>query len=172
MAIPDPLVLKRNESINRERTETNSLTKADNVLSFNELLKSSTVPLWNTPYERQVCFIQTSTNFVHINQHYTSSSQLQIKMDRMRSVLKDLAKELKIANKLSPCILKLLEDRCAQYDGLPCELSDIRHAPEESIVNGYRNKCEFTIGEFEMAFYVSYMTYFFNSLSRTEKKAD
>ena len=68
-------------------------------------------------------------------------------MDKMRSVLEKLGKELKIANKFSPSVLKLLEDRSIQYNGLPCELADIRHAPEEAIINGYRNKCEFTIGE-------------------------
>ena len=57
MAAPDPLVLKRNESKNRELTETDEKAALDEDLESDDLLKSSTVPLWNVPYEDQVCYI-------------------------------------------------------------------------------------------------------------------
>lgn len=51
-----------------------------------------------------------------------------------------------MGNKLAhenPDLQKWLEENKAKYNGVPCELWDMRH-PEE--INGYRNKCEFTIG--------------------------
>lgn len=69
-----------------------------------------------------------------------------MKMDKMRSILTDLGKQLLHANRISSGVENLLENRCKQYNGLPCELVEIRYVPSDSIVNGYRNKCEFTIG--------------------------
>jgi hypothetical protein len=141
-------VLKRNEIKHRERSKTNPKEAAQKDLSTEELLKESTVPLWNVPYESQVSVIAVFT-FVCTNSSSNilfTCFQLQIKMDKMRSILKNLAKELVYVNKFSPRIRKFLEDRFAQYEGLPCELAEIRHAPAESYVNGYRNKCEFTVG--------------------------
>ena len=36
-----------------------------------------------------------------------------------------------------------LKEQREKYDGLPCPLLDIRSS---SVINGYRNKCEFSIG--------------------------
>lgn len=69
-----------------------------------------------------------------------------MKMDKMRSILANLGKELTYANKISTCVKNSLEERCKRYDGIPCELVPIRYLPYDSIANGYRNKCEFTIG--------------------------
>lgn len=38
-----------------------------------------------------------------------------------------------------------MKARNEKYDGLPCEVWPIRHT--ELTSDGYRNKCEFTIGE-------------------------
>lgn len=65
----------------------------------------------------------------------------------MKSVLKELGKELLHSNKMSSSIRNILEKRCQENDGLPCELVDIKYAPFEKIAKGYRNKCEFTIGK-------------------------
>lgn len=52
-AIPDPYVQKRSESVN-ELEQVNKKQNVVKTLSSEELLKSTTVPLWNVPYETQV----------------------------------------------------------------------------------------------------------------------
>lgn len=64
----------------------------------------------------------------------------------MRSILEQLGKELLHCNKMNSSVRNIVEKRCQQYSGLPCELVDIKYAPFEKIAKGYRNKCEFTIG--------------------------
>lgn len=50
--MPDPLVKKRKEM---ESDTTNKKIKVDTrSKNQEEILKSSTIPLWNTPYEQQV----------------------------------------------------------------------------------------------------------------------
>ncbi len=67
-------------------------------------------------------------------------------MEKIRYVLLELSKELFHCNKANTKLRELLQERCQRYDGMPCELSEIRHVPSESDIKGYRNKCEFTIG--------------------------
>ncbi|KAK7590922.1 hypothetical protein V9T40_002535 [Parthenolecanium corni] len=117
-AVPDPLVQKRFEN---KRAEPKLF---DDQMSSVDKLKQSTVPLWNVPYEEQ----------------------LKLKMNNMRSILEQLGKELLHCNKMNSSVRNIVEKRCQQYSGLPCELVDIKYAPFEKIAKGYRNKCEFTIG--------------------------
>ncbi|KAH9525498.1 tRNA methyltransferase 2 [Bulinus truncatus] len=75
-------------------------------------LKSNVCPLWDTDY----------------------TQQLQMKEDKIRSVLEQVAKHHFVRH--------LFKDR-SKYGGLPCELLPIIPSP---IITAYRNKNEFSIG--------------------------
>ncbi|RZC38967.1 tRNA (uracil-5-)-methyltransferase -like A, partial [Asbolus verrucosus] len=111
---PDPLVKKRNQ--NSEERQSKKI-KIDNR-SQEEKLKSSTIPLWDVPYEEQ----------------------LKNKQEEARNILRRLGNELA---RLNPDLREWLTKQKALHNGLPCELLNIRHAEE---CNGYRNKCAFTVG--------------------------
>lgn len=42
-----------------------------------------------------------------------------------------------------------VDQQRSKYNGLPCELWDVRPSP---VCDGYRNKCEFTVGMFACSF--------------------
>lgn len=58
----------------------------------------------------------------------------------MRKLLLKLGDQLLDANR---DLAEWLKEQRAKNDGLPCPLLDIRSS---SVINGYRNKCEFSIG--------------------------
>ncbi|XP_075220489.1 tRNA (uracil-5-)-methyltransferase homolog A [Lycorma delicatula] len=117
-AAPDPLVKRRNE--NRLGNNDAKKQKLDPSMTQEEILKANATPLWNVPY----------------------SEQLVQKQETVKALLKRFANELGSANRsLKPW----LEEQASKYDGLPCQLLDIIGLPEKC--NGYRNKCEFTIGK-------------------------
>ncbi|XP_015837917.1 tRNA (uracil-5-)-methyltransferase homolog A isoform X2 [Tribolium castaneum] len=111
---PDPLVKKRKED---SEEGPNKKIKIDNR-SQEEKLKSSTIPLWDVPYEEQ----------------------LKTKQEEARNILKRLGNELARQN---PDLREWLNKQKEKFDGLPCELLNIRYADE---CDGYRNKCSFTVG--------------------------
>lgn len=59
----------------------------------------------------------------------------------MRDVINRLGQELSKVNK---DLEKWLNAQKKKHDGLPCELGEIVHT---DVTEGYRNKCEFTIGQ-------------------------
>uniref|UniRef100_A0A1Y1LUL4 tRNA (uracil(54)-C(5))-methyltransferase n=3 Tax=Photinus pyralis TaxID=7054 RepID=A0A1Y1LUL4_PHOPY len=83
-----------------------------------ERLKLSTVPLCDTPYDEQ----------------------LSIKQEEMRKVLVKLGHNLGDNNVV---LKKWVHQQKCDNNQVPCELLDIRHS---SVQDGYRNKCEFTVG--------------------------
>ncbi|KRT80105.1 methyltransferase, partial [Oryctes borbonicus] len=111
---PDPLVKKRKDI---ENNGSNKKFKHDGR-SLVERLKSSTVPLWNVPYEEQ----------------------LKMKEEEIRKILTKFGNDLAHQNSE---LQEWLQTQKETYDGLPCELLTIRHSEN---INGYRNKCEFTVG--------------------------
>ncbi|XP_044252549.1 tRNA (uracil-5-)-methyltransferase homolog A [Tribolium madens] len=111
---PDPLVKKRKEN---SEEGPNKRVKIDNR-SQEEKLKSSTIPLWDVPYE----------------------DQLKTKQEEVKNILKRLGNELARQN---PDLRDWLSKQKEKFDGLPCELLNIRYADE---CDGYRNKCSFTVG--------------------------
>ncbi|CAG9856575.1 unnamed protein product [Phyllotreta striolata] len=110
---PDPLVKKRKEDCDEQGGK-----RAKFEGSLEERLKNSTIPFWNVEY----------------------SKQLEEKQENVRKVLQKLGNGLAHNN---PELQKWIENQKVLYNGLPCELSNIRYADEN---NGYRNKCEFTVG--------------------------
>ncbi|XP_019557004.3 tRNA (uracil-5-)-methyltransferase homolog A [Aedes albopictus] len=67
--------------------------------------------------------------------------QLVQKQSEMRNVLNKLGKEVW---KTCPALRGHVEEERKLHDGLPCKLERIRKSPQ---VDGYRNKCEFSIGK-------------------------
>ncbi|KAJ8923060.1 hypothetical protein NQ315_001609 [Exocentrus adspersus] len=112
---PDPLVKKRKEEAGDGGS--NKKPKLD-VQSQEEKLKNSTIPYWNVEY----------------------SEQLRLKQDDIKTTLKKLGNELSHHN---PALRKWLDDQKSTYDGLICDLKEIRFSEQ---TEGYRNKCEFSIG--------------------------
>jgi tRNA (uracil-5-)-methyltransferase len=51
--------------------------------------------------------------------------------------------------KENPALKPWIEQQRSKYDGLPCELWDVRASP---VCDGYCNKCEFTVGMFAFVF--------------------
>ncbi|XP_055625301.1 tRNA (uracil-5-)-methyltransferase homolog A [Toxorhynchites rutilus septentrionalis] len=69
--------------------------------------------------------------------------QLKQKQSEMRNVLTSFGNEAwRSCSSLRPYI----EAQRKEHDGLPCQLEDIRASPK---TDGYRNKCEFSIGKNE-----------------------
>nr|XP_023017149.1 tRNA (uracil-5-)-methyltransferase homolog A isoform X2 [Leptinotarsa decemlineata] len=113
---PDPLVKKRKE--NAEDLHSNKKTKTEEVCSQEEKLKNSTIPYHNVEYDQQ----------------------LKLKLEDIKKVLKKFGSELSRQNTE---LKNWIEKQKFLYDGLPCELLDIRFS---DTTEGYRNKCEFTVG--------------------------
>ncbi|XP_039441518.1 tRNA (uracil-5-)-methyltransferase homolog A [Culex pipiens pallens] len=67
--------------------------------------------------------------------------QLKQKQSEMHNVLKGFGDEVW---KSCPTLRSFIEQKRKEHDGLPCKLEDIRGSPQ---VDGYRNKCEFSIGK-------------------------
>ncbi|XP_066257719.1 tRNA (uracil-5-)-methyltransferase homolog A [Euwallacea similis] len=111
----DPLVKKRKENADVDNENKKQKTE---ILSVNERIRTSTVPLSDTDY----------------------SKQLEIKQDEVRKMLQNLANDLSSQNIL---IRKYINSQKEKYDGLPCELLNIRYSDQ---IDGYRNKCEFSVG--------------------------
>ncbi|VVC28688.1 S-adenosyl-L-methionine-dependent methyltransferase,RNA methyltransferase TrmA, active [Cinara cedri] len=120
-AVPDPMVQKRNEQFDNYSDQKRK--KLDNIGAEQQMI-SAVTPLFDIPYEKQL--IQ-KTNFV-------------------KKVLLDYGKQLKRTNN-SLNLVEWLKKQQDTYDGLPCELLEIKSLKDdiEKCV-GYRNKCEFTIG--------------------------
>ncbi|KAK9716917.1 hypothetical protein QE152_g24463 [Popillia japonica] len=104
----------------RKDIETNESSKKfkHSDLPLGERLKFSTVPLWNLPYDKQ----------------------LRNKEQDIENILIKLGNDLAHQNNE---LQEWLQQQKEQFHGLPCELLNIRHAEN---INGYRNKCEFTVG--------------------------
>ena len=67
--------------------------------------------------------------------------QLDFKQKEMRKIINSLGEQI---SKVNRDVGDWLNEQKNKYDGLPCELGKIVHT---DVINGYRNKCEFTIGE-------------------------
>lgn len=92
--------------------------KLDDGVSVGERVKNATAPLWNKSYEEQ----------------------LVVKAEKVKSILRGLGKSLMRENDEAKDWVK---KQCELFDGMPCEMLPIRPSP---VIDGYRNKCEFTIG--------------------------
>ncbi|XP_044728957.1 tRNA (uracil-5-)-methyltransferase homolog A [Chrysoperla carnea] len=112
-AAPDPLVKKRKEFQSGENSKRFKIEGTQK-----ERLQSTTIPYAEFSYDKQ----------------------LEMKQSDIHQVLLKLGNELWKHNQvLRPWIEKQRE----KYNGLPCELMNIRSAKK---YNEYRNKCEFTVG--------------------------
>ncbi|VEN61220.1 unnamed protein product [Callosobruchus maculatus] len=113
---PDPLVKKRKEDA--DDSPASKKMKEDDNRSQEEKLKDSVIPYWNTDYDEQ----------------------LKLKQEGVKKVLSRLASQLAYYN---PQLQQWIEKQKESYNGLPCELLDLRGTVQSQ---GYRNKCEFTVG--------------------------
>lgn len=113
---PDPLIKRRNDE--KQSSSESKRPKLEDNRTQEEILQSNVTPLWNIPYSEQ------------ISQKYIKTKQFLIKLSQ---------EMLKENRSLMPWIEKQKE----KYNGLLCELLDICTATNH---DGYRNKCEFTIG--------------------------
>lgn len=114
-AAPDPLVQKRSLETDDDAVKKMKFTSE----SLTEMLKKSTTPWWDIPYEEQVAR----------------------KLKSMRQLLSRLGRDMARCN---PALGAWLKKQQNMYDGLPCELIGCRASPRQ---DSYRNKCEFTIGK-------------------------
>ncbi|XP_015182196.1 PREDICTED: tRNA (uracil-5-)-methyltransferase homolog A isoform X2 [Polistes dominula] len=118
---PDPFIKRKLEK-NKTNKKLNANT--DPNMSDMDKIKLQTTPLWNMSYP----------------------DQLKFKQEEMKSVLIELAQKM-LSNYNNQNGLKLskwLHSQKELYEGLPCELKPILYADS---TEGYRNKCEFTIGK-------------------------
>lgn len=113
---PDPLIKRRNDE--KQLSKESKKQKLEENRSQEDILKFSATPLWNIPYSEQ------------ISQKYSNTKQLLIKLSL------EMLKE-------NRSLVPWMEKQKEKYNGLPCELLDICTAKNH---DGYRNKCEFTIG--------------------------
>lgn len=113
----DPLMRKRKQEGGEGGGEKKGRHE-DDGLTPSEKLKNSVTPLWKLEY----------------------TEQLKKKSEEMRGFLKRLHRQLE---KNCPDIKHWLLERKKKYGAIPCELLDILPSP---VTEGYRNKCEFTVG--------------------------
>nr|CAD7200184.1 unnamed protein product [Timema douglasi] len=115
---PDPLVKKRKQIVCEQKSDTPDKKSKPDGRSQEECLKDSTTPYWNISYE----------------------DQIKRKQENIRELLIDLGHKLVRGNS---ALASWLDGQKVKHGGLPCELWDIRRSP---VCDGYRNKCEFSIG--------------------------
>ncbi|KAM3965287.1 tRNA (uracil-5-)-methyltransferase homolog A [Aphomia sociella] len=113
---PDPLVRKRKQD--EENPAQDKKKRVDDTKSQEERLKDATTPYWNLPYEEQ----------------------LTLKEKEIKHLLMNFDNELW---KLNYRKRHEIEARRKLNAGLSFELMGIKKSP---ITEGYRNKCEFTVG--------------------------
>ncbi|XP_074636247.1 tRNA (uracil-5-)-methyltransferase homolog A-like isoform X1 [Acropora palmata] len=129
--LPDPLALQRAEGMARKRmiqdaARANVDAKrikldGDEVdeLAISVRLNHVVTPLWDQPY----------------------SKQMETKKSNMVEILGKLTRKLKAIMVLKN---NWVEEESAKRNGICCELLDCVESP---VLDGYRNKCEFTIAE-------------------------
>ncbi|XP_033220728.1 tRNA (uracil-5-)-methyltransferase homolog A [Belonocnema kinseyi] len=117
---PDPFIKRKIEA--REAASKRSKTEENDepvtLVCSKVLVKKTTIPLWDMPYPEQ----------------------LQLKQKEMKTVLIKMGQQILKENKN---LKDWLSSQNEKYEGLPCELMPILSA---DLIEGYRNKCEFTIG--------------------------
>ncbi|EDO47401.1 predicted protein [Nematostella vectensis] len=131
-ALKDPVVVKQKAAEGKERkrmiqeaAERNPDAKRaktggdKNQVDFFARLNDSVTPLWSKPY----------------------SEQLEFKNQKIEEFLKKLTKQIKDMMELKGT---WVEEESKVRNGICCELQKCEESP---IVDGYRNKCEFTIAE-------------------------
>ncbi|XP_049873164.1 tRNA (uracil-5-)-methyltransferase homolog A [Pectinophora gossypiella] len=113
---PDPLVRKRKQEEDSNGQEKKK--KEDSNKSQEERLADATTPYWNVPYDEQ----------------------LKLKEKEIKHILMKFDNEIwKIAKERRTSI----EAQRKNHNGLSFELKPIQKSP---VTEGYRNKCEFTVG--------------------------
>ncbi|XP_023288732.1 tRNA (uracil-5-)-methyltransferase homolog A [Orussus abietinus] len=117
---PDPLIKRKIEDEDRNYKKRKDGEGYEAIPPM-QRVKQSTTPFWNVSYPEQ----------------------LKLKQKKMEGVLKTLGQEILKGN---ANLADWLASRREKYSGLPCELLPILSASE---IEGYRNKCEFTIGKAE-----------------------
>jgi len=91
-------------------------------------------------YDEQVCDHPLNFAIFESSPHEVSSFQKKMKYKDMRAILLNLGKNLLKSN---PDLKPWIVDQRNKNNGLICPLEEVRSAEP---INGYRNKCEFTIG--------------------------
>ncbi|XP_046593625.1 tRNA (uracil-5-)-methyltransferase homolog A [Neodiprion lecontei] len=119
---PDPFVKRKME---REEDSSKKKKKDDDADAIPpaERIKMSTTPLWDMPYD----------------------DQLKLKENEIKSVLKKLGQQM---SKENSDLTDWIESQKGLHQGLLCDVQPILRA---DMIDGYRNKCEFTIGKSEMS---------------------
>ncbi|CAG2184771.1 TRMT2A [Mytilus edulis] len=107
------------------RAEKSAKQIAEEQLPVGERLKNSVTPLWNVPYEEQL-----KTKFEEIEEALKNVATQVLKNIHFDKTNTDLKDWITAQRKL--------------YNGKCCELLPIKPSP---VKEGYRNKCEFTIGK-------------------------
>ncbi|CAH0585569.1 unnamed protein product [Chrysodeixis includens] len=113
---PDPFVKKRKQD--EEDTDPHKKRKEDDNKSQEERLKDATTPYWNMPYEQQ----------------------LKLKEKEIKNILMKFDNEIW---KIDKSRRNDIESKRKLHQGLSFELKPIEKSP---VTEGYRNKCEFTVG--------------------------
>ncbi|XP_045536561.1 tRNA (uracil-5-)-methyltransferase homolog A [Papilio machaon] len=113
---PDPLVRKR--KLEEEGTGPDKKKGDEDNKSQEERLKDATIPYWNVPYEEQ----------------------LKLKEKEIRNILMKYDNEVWKINKERR---DEIEAKRKLHNGLSFDLKPIEPSP---VTEGYRNKCEFTVG--------------------------
>ncbi|XP_014207532.1 tRNA (uracil-5-)-methyltransferase homolog A [Copidosoma floridanum] len=115
---PDPFVKRKLEMQNELDTKKAKVEVQDESLSPEERIRIITIPLNNMPYEEQ----------------------LELKQKEMKKIIHKLEEQISKVNKEVGQWMKKQKDK---NNGISCELGQIIHT---DVIEGYRNKCEFTIG--------------------------
>jgi len=126
--VRDPLLLKRQHDGQTDdpllkKQKSDGLQELSEV-ELGKMINDKVAPLWMVPYDKQ----------------------LEKKEEKYRQFLAQLQKEMKSIKEVQSCSDLELHLRLAgkDYNGLICPLETIRPSPA---LTGYRNKCEFSIGE-------------------------
>lgn len=113
---PDPLVRKRKHD--GENTVDDKKKKDDDGISQEQKLMNATTPYWSIPYDEQVKLKEKEIKILLM-----SFDNEVWKIDKQRR--------------------HVIEANRKIYDGISFEMKPIEKSP---ITEGYRNKCEFTVG--------------------------
>ncbi|CAM1327604.1 TRMT2A (predicted) [Pycnogonum litorale] len=116
--VADPYIQKR--KFHGEDLNETKKTKCndDDDVPIDTRLKNAVIPLWNIPYDEQ----------------------LVQKENDIKKFLSKLGYEIE---KVNPGLRSRINSQRKSYNGSCCKFNGVKSSP---VINGYRNKCEFTIG--------------------------
>lgn len=142
--MPDPFIKKQLEAKEQDGpTAKRMKSDKEDTKDASERIKDTTIPLWNLDYPSQVIIIFKKSYEFHllIQQCLYYTLQLEEKRRDVELIVASMGQQMLKENK---DLQQWFKSQKELHRGFPLEMKQILGSP---VTDGYRNKCEFTIGK-------------------------